>query len=380
MPKRRPVILDGNPYVLDHEPMSAATIFEKVGGNTGNMAFRYGVTKSLVGPALLNLGNTSSAIRAAGDIVVLPLANQLGKHMKLGPAAERLRAIDLPILGIGLGAQADSFAQDIELDPGTQSWLQELATRSPSSHPNIGARGPYTKDQIGKLGFGNAVAVTGCPSNFISGDPNLAAKIAAGFAKPPRRIAVAAGIPYDKALTDIERQLADIVTLTDGAYIVQHGMEMIELACREFDTMSADRLELCRKYIMPLATLDEFKTWCRRYAYAFSDVRPWMDFVRRFDFVVGTRFHGAMLAIQAGVPAACIAHDSRTLEMCQTMQIPVCHYKDITVPLTRYNVMEFFKFDAEAYTETRRSLCATYVDILKAAELEPAQGLLRLLS
>nr|WP_256476194.1 polysaccharide pyruvyl transferase family protein [Siccirubricoccus soli] len=329
---------------------------------------------------MLNLGNSPSTIRGAGDIIVLPLANQLGRHMKLGGAAERLQAIDLPIIGIGLGAQATSYEQDVELDPGTRSWLEQLATRAPSDHPNIGARGPYTKEQIAKLGFGSAATVTGCPSNFICGDAKLGDRLAAGFAKTPKRIAVAAGIPYIAQLADIERQLADIVTLTDGAYIVQHGLEMIELACREFDTMASDKLELCRSYIQPLSSMDEFKAWCSRFAFAFSDVRPWMDFVRRFDFVVGTRFHGAMLAIQAGVPAACIAHDSRTLEMCQTMQIPVCHYKDINVPLTRYNIMDFFKFDAEAYTETRRRLCGAFVDILKAAELDVAPGVLRLLN
>ncbi|WP_187830149.1 polysaccharide pyruvyl transferase family protein [Siccirubricoccus phaeus] len=365
--------------MLDHEPMSAGTIFERVGGNTGNLAFRYGVARSLSGPALLYLGNSPSAIRNAGDIVVLPLANQLGRHMKLGPAAERLRAIDLPVLGLGLGAQADSYEQDIVLDAGTRAWLEELASRAPTAHPNIGLRGDYTRAQVAKLGLGNAVTVTGCPSNFISGDPALATKLAAGFRRRPRRIAVAAGIPHVAQLAAIEHDLADIVTLTDGAYIVQHGIEMIELACREFDSMTPERLELCRNYIAPLSTTEEFRTWCSRYAYAFADVRQWMDFLRRFDFVVGTRFHGAMLAIQAGVPAACIAHDSRTLEMCQTMQIPVCHYKDINGPLTRHNVMDYFRFDAEAYTETRRRLCASYVGVLQAADLEVSANVLRLI-
>jgi polysaccharide pyruvyl transferase WcaK-like protein len=52
---------------------------------------------------------------------------------------------------------------------------------------------------------------------------------------------------------------------------------------------------------------------------AFFDVTIWLDFLKRFDFVVGTRIYGAMLAMQVGIPAAVIAHDSGTYEMCTTM-------------------------------------------------------------
>ena len=51
--------------------------------------------------------------------------------------------------------------------------------------------------------------------------------------------------------------------------------------------------------------------------------------MRKFDFVVGPRFHGVMLAMQAGIPGGVIAHDSRTLELCQTMGIPVRDHKEI---------------------------------------------------
>jgi hypothetical protein len=380
MSKKRPIILDGNPYVLGHEAASAQTIFERTGGNTGNLAFRYGVARSLVAPTFLPLGAAPNVIERAGDVIVLPLANQLGKHTKLDSAYGRLSKIDLPVLGLGLGAQAENFDKDIELSDGTRAWLQEIAARAPARHPNIGVRGAYTQNQIGKMGMDAAVTVTGCPSNFISTEPDLGVRVAAGFKRKPLRIAVAAGIPHLPQLASIERHLADIVTLTEGAYIVQHGVEMIELACREFDSMSPERLELCRKYIAPTSHAGEFQAWCAKFAWAFSDVRQWMDFVRRFDFVVGTRFHGAMLAIQAGVPAACIAHDSRTMEMCQTMEIPVCHAKDITAPLTRHTIMDYFKFDAEAYTETRRRLGKAYVGILQAADLEVAPSLVSLVS
>ena len=319
--------------------------------------------------AHLELGSPIDQIRAAGDVVVLPLANQLGKHTDLGQAAARLAAINLPVIGIGLGAQAGSPDMDVQITEGTRAWLQVISKLRPDDGPNIGVRGAYTLEQLGKLGFPDLGVVVGCPSNFINLEADIATAVEVGFARPPRRIAVAAGIPYIPSLAHIERDLADVVTLTGGAYIVQHGLEMLQLARREFAKMGEGKLEAAHNYIMPNRTTAEFCSWCERYAYAHYDARSWMDFLRRFDFVVGTRFHGIMLAIQAGVPGACIAHDSRTIEMCETMGIPVRHYSEIDGEITQHNVRDYFHFDSAAYTEKRHKLLDAYVSLLTRADM-----------
>jgi len=373
----RPVILGGAPYIYDYYRKTAAILLDETGGNTGNLAFRYAIANQLAAPAILPWHAPIQDIRAAGDVIVLPLANQLGAHTQLGPQVDRLEQIGLPIVGLGLGAQAKSAEDDIVLDPGTKLWLETLVKHSPTSRPNLGVRGPYTAAQIAKQGFPNATEVTGCPSNFINTQDDIARAVAAGWKRKIRHVAVAAGIPYIPSLAEIERSLAQIVTATGGAYIVQHGIEMLRLARREFDQMGPDVFALCKKYISPTSTDDEFKTWCRTYAYAFFDIRVWMDFLRRFDFVVGTRIHGVMLAIQAGVPAGCIAHDSRTMELCTTMAVPVRHFADIKAPLTCDNLLDYFEFDPEKYRETRRSLCSNYLSILASAGVRPSEGLLR---
>src|SRR4029077_19715213 len=120
-----------------------------------------------------------------------------------------------------------------------------------------------TKDQIEKYGIDTAVVI-GCPSNFIGGD-EITERIAAGFKQRPRVIAVTAGIPHQPTLSTLEQKLARIVTATGGAYIVQHGIEMLQLARREFDQMAPHTLELCRKYIWPDKSMAEFTLWCRQY-------------------------------------------------------------------------------------------------------------------
>jgi hypothetical protein len=372
---RRPVIVGGNPYIMDYHRKSAQELFDETGGNSGNLAFMFGVANQLVNPKFLPLATPPAEIRRQGDIIVLPLANQLGKHTDLGNAADRLAEINLPVIGVGLGAQTDSKDNDVVLTAGTKKWLETIAQLAPSDFANIGVRGEYTKSQIARFGFEGSALVTGCPSNFINVNTNIIDKISKGYKSKPRNVAVTAGIPFIPALSRIEQDLADMVSVTGGAYIVQHGLQMLQIARNEFDSMPADVLELCRNYIAPSKKADEFITWCRQHAYAFYDVRAWMDFVKRFDFVVGTRFHGAMLAIQAGVPAACIAHDSRTQEMCETMGIPVCHYKEIQGGLTLNNIFDYFSFDEENFRNRRQRLCGAYVSIFDSADVEITKGL-----
>lgn len=355
---------------------SAEALFNDTGGNSGNLAFLYALVIHLPSSTpILHWGASPEQIRSAGDILVLPLANQLGSHTNLEHAAERLRLFDLPILGIGLGAQADVQSVDVTLQQGTMDWLKALAEGAPSGNPNVGVRGAYTKGQIERHGFEHTAVVTGCPSNFINMSDDVGARVSRGFEKKPERIGVMAGIPFIPKLAKLEQDLSTIVTETGGAYIVQHGLEMLRLARNEFDLIKPETLELCRSYIMPSLNPSQFRLWCRQYAYAFYDARMWMDFVTRFDFVVGTRFHGAMLAIQAGVPAACITHDSRTQEMCQTMGVPSCHYSDIDVPLTKDNIMDFFSFDADKYRSTRSDLLGRYTKIYQDADVPISPGL-----
>lgn len=367
---RRPVILAGSARIEDIFVKDTSTLFDEVGGNTGNLAFRYGLASHTKDVLFSHWDAPVDDIRAAADILLLPLANQLGAHTDLGHQADRIEAFGLPVVGIGLGAQATSAEVDITLTPGTERWLRTLIAHAPSDSPNVGVRGAYTQAQIAKLGLGDKVAVTGCPSNFINMHDDVAKQLAEGHSLSPRHVAVTAGIPYIPSLSGLEQQLAGLVSETGGAYIVQHGKEMLHLARGEFDALAPETLEVCRAYIRPDLGLADFQTWCRRYAYAFFDVPGWLDFLRRFDFVVGTRFHGAMLAMQVGVPAAVIAHDSRTFEMCMTMGVPVRFHTEIDVPLTSQNLPELFTFDPDAFLAKRRALHHTYSQILRDAQIE----------
>ena len=372
---RRPIILAGSPRIEDVYLKDTATLFDETGGNTGNLAFRYGLASHGRDVLFSHWDAPVQELRAAADVLLLPLANQLGPHTDLGHLADRIEDIGLPVVGIGLGAQAASAGVDVSLTEGTERWLRTMIAHAPSDRPNVGVRGAYTQAQIARLGLGDKVSVTGCPSNFINMHDDLGKKLAERFAATPQQVAVTAGIPWIPRLRELEHSLAQLATDTGGAYVVQHGKEMLHLARNEFDVLGEERLELCRDYIRPELDLAAFRAWCRHNAYAFFDVPGWMDFLQRFDFVVGTRFHGAMLALQAGVPAGVIAHDSRTFEMCTTMGVPVRMDTDVEGALTAERLPELFPFDADAYLEKRRTLHGAYSQILLDAQIDTVDPL-----
>jgi hypothetical protein len=54
----------------------------------------------------------------------------------------------------------------------------------------------------------------------------------------------------------------------------------------------------------------------------YLDPRTWVHDLQRADFSFGTRIHGNIAALIAGVPAFVLAHDSRTLELARALDIP----------------------------------------------------------
>ena len=150
---------------------------------------------------------------------------------------------------------------------------------------------------------------------------------------------------------------------------------MIRLSRSEFEDIDAKTLNLLNRYIRPKLSPADFKLWCRRNAVSFIDAASWMEALRNVDFVVGPRFHGVMLAMQAGTPGGVIAHDSRTLEMCQTMQIPVRHYKDIEGAITVDGLRSLFAFDPRAYGARRIELGSRTIDILRSGGVDPAPAM-----
>lgn len=365
---------------VDSYRRSSEYLFRKSGANTGNFAFVQALWQHLSPHVEIFPWEASpDVIRERCSIIVMACANQLGPHSNLEQLAIMFERAKLPIIAIGLGAQAKELGAAVELTAGTRRWLEVIAGQAPSKAPNIGVRGAFSQEQVERSGVHDRAVVTGCPSNLINPDPTLPTALEVRYrGNRVERVAVPAGLHHWAKLRVLERALADIVELTSGLYVAQSEIDMIRMARGEWDEMEPATFQNIRAYIRPALSDDAFRLWCKRYATCFADATSWMKSMRNFDFVAGPRFHGVMLAMQAGTPGGVIAHDSRTLEMCETMEIPVRMHDDMPAEFQASDLPALFEFRAAAYDRRRQELAGQYADMLISAGIKPNEGLLGL--
>ena len=370
---RRPIVFGLRDSIPESPFLNSREVSRLSGGNAGNFAFTAAIRRQLVGwgdPVSLGWRATPKQLRAAGEICVIPGANKLGTHADMGKIAERIEDADMPTVVISLGAQSSIDYRIPKLPAGTLRWLRAIVDRAPMDYDNVGVRGQFTRRVLAEYGFAK-VRVLGCPSLFLNPSARLGRLLERNAAEPPRHIAVAAGGPKWRHLARIEQSLTRMVTATNGAYICQRPFVMTAMARGEFDGLSPTELERCRVYVDRDMSMPDFLLWMRHHAVVFYDALAWMEFLRGFDFVVGTRIHGVMLGIQVGVPGLCIVSDSRTRELCETMDVPHVFARDYLRGLGRDQLYGLFqeRFDASRFDANRRRLAASYCTFLHANRL-----------
>jgi hypothetical protein len=187
-----------SPYLPDAAYLSADELSQQSGGNTGNLMFCHSVSRMTgAGPKAVPWGAPLDQLDPLADLLVLPLANQLGAHVDLGVLAEKRARQKIPMVGLGLGAQGPIHGVDAAAIPqGTWKWLRVILERSIDGKPNMALRGEETLRVIRGQGLADGCVVTGCPSNFINPSATLGREISRRRTRPVKRISVPAGNPF----------------------------------------------------------------------------------------------------------------------------------------------------------------------------------------
>lgn len=374
-----PFIFGLNSSITDSPFLNTKKLSDRVGGNTGNLAFHHAIDSHLGGNRpVVGWDEPVDTINARGDLCVIPCANQLGPHLVIDSLQPKIEKFNMPVLAIGLGAESSRDMAIPKVPEPTLRWVEAMGNKSLSNYPNISTRGAFSWKVLDHYGLGRFATPLGCPSLFINPTKLLGKQIELNI-KHPKRIAVTAGHFWWTHLATLEQSLFQMALCTDGAYVGQSPTEMIALTRGEASSLPSQVLDDCRAFAAPSMDAAEFANWMTIRGAAFFDVPSWMEFYRRFDFVVGTRIHGVILALQVGIPALCIAHDSRTLELCQTMMVPHVTADKVVGGITRDSLIRLLNFDAISFDENRISLCHKYIDFLKNNGISPASSLLSII-
>ncbi len=366
------IAIIGNPgYVKQSFLKSSEEIFKEVGLNTGNLAFWYAVNshiendKTYFGwefdPLYLNKNF---------DRVIFIGANQLNPAWDMSNLANKFVKLTIPLIVIGLGAQAEFGHDVLDQQDGTVKFMEAIAEKS----TNISVRGALTKSVFKKYDIDN-VKITGCPSNFINPYKDIAKLSNPKNFTPKKKIVFNIDIVHKlrnflPLVTDWSRGLDDFICVS------QAPLNIVQASRSKDINNEKELLTNIRNLLLPGATLSYTASFVNETFKAYFNAEMWMEELLHYDFSIGTRMHGNMLAFQMGIPTVFVAHDERVLEMFQTMKLPYVMIDDIYKYKNLKNISNHVIYDENIYKETRQKLCQEYVSILEENSLSINPSLL----
>ncbi|GAA2928901.1 polysaccharide pyruvyl transferase family protein [Kitasatospora cinereorecta] len=288
--------------------------------NAGNLIFSDAAHKLLTTPrtevfsnGIRTVASEAARINEEYDAFVVPLANAFRPTFErpLQRMTQLIKKLRIPVVVLGVGAQADlayNASRLKPMEPTVREFVTEVLNRSAS----IGVRGEFTEQYLKGMGFRD-VEVIGCPSMFMHGDTFRVEKKAEALT-PESRISV------------------------NGSHsaVRSHGLDAIIRRAHEryphlrFVGQNLLEAELLhwRETANPIGALTAMPTHPSHPMYREGKVRlyvdpaTWISDLREFDFSFGSRIHGNIAALLAGVPSTVLCSDSRTLELCRYFGIP----------------------------------------------------------
>lgn len=364
---------------LGHVPglpfVDTAKAMQKVGNNCGNLVFQYAVANLIDEPIRvvgLDIPWTPERIQDTCRVLVIPSANFLREHLDFSHYVNFLERANLPLVFLGLGAQADDFEKkSFDFHPSILRLLDLIRERS----PKVSIRGEFTARVLERYGVDH-FEVTGCPSNFINPAPDFPDMIARKLVQPPRSFITHADEPWPKKpiKKEVERRLVSW-TQEGRSIMVQQSVPGMIKYLRQNNPFSTDDVpdgfeeSLC-KTLMPDGDLEAFREFIAVKVRTYYAVDQWLEDSSHFDFSVGLRLHGNMVAWQSGTPALWITHDSRTHELSDTMALPSIRIDDFLENCkTVEDAWNKVVFDPIAYGKRRDVLLGRLQDILATANV-----------
>lgn len=245
------------------------------------------------------------------DRFVIPLANAFRSSFvpQLDRLTEVIRRVDVPVTVLGVGAQFGLRAGVEDAPSDVRASVKGFVAAVLDRSPSIGVRGEFTRAFLLDLGFtDDQIDVIGCPSLYgFGGDGALASR--------PRldegsRLAVT----YSPYLRDIGPFVHDVTSAFPRSYVVPQTVEALALMLWGEPTRFAEKSDLPESSAHALYRSDRMRF--------FVDASTWIDTLRDRELVVGTRIHGTIAGLLAGVPSILVAHDSRTRELAEFHSIP----------------------------------------------------------
>ncbi len=288
--------------------------------NAGNLIFSDAAHKLLSTPRTEVSSNGIRADPSAAerineeyDVFVVPLANAFRPSFErpLKRMTQLIKKLRIPVVVLGVGAQADlkyNAARLKPMEPTVREFVTEVLNRSAS----VGVRGEFTEQYLNAMGFRD-VEVIGCPSMFMNGETFTLEKRVEALTSESR-------ISVNGSHSAVRSHGLDAIIRQAHAryphlrFVGQNLLEAELLHWRETAHPTGAQTSMPTHPSHPMYQEGKVRLYV--------DPATWIRELRAFDFSFGSRIHGNIAALLAGVPSTVLCSDSRTLELCRYFAIP----------------------------------------------------------
>lgn len=271
------------------------------------------------------------------DMVICPQANLFSKIFSktIVSFTNVFKKIKIPVYMIACGAQADSYDHLEELVDSIGDVSKKLIETIYGTGGEFALRGYFTKEFFDRLGNNSAV-VTGCPSIYQMGR-NLF-------------------ITNEKVKREEFKPLfngnavKECYSFPNSIYIDQETF-FYYLYDKSLINKS-DSIDLYR--LIKFYGYDMLNLLCSNRVKLFVSMNEWFNFIKSngFNFSCGSRIHGNIMPILAGVPSMIYPCDSRVREIAEFYSIPLydnSKNKDVYEQYLRADYTEFNKGFGEKF-------------------------------
>ena len=343
-----------------------------INGNSGNLLFSNSVTRALmIEDAQVDHIKTNrtfseeeiTEFNEKYDAFVIPLANafRISFVSELKHLTELVNALDIPCVVASVGYQSeigDDYGQNTELDDAVRDFVKAVLEKSAI----IGLRGEYTASYMEHLGYkrDREFTVVGCPSMFKWGD--YLPPVKPLNLTPDSRINVNCKVTLPSKIQDYiwNGVCRDI---PDHWYIPQNLYEL-----KMF--YAAIPFKYCMKVKIPQSYPGDFshELYKEDRVRGFVTEQAWLDFLSKGELNFGTRIHGNICGVLAGIPVFIAAPDIRVLELANYHNIPHTTIEELDSSKSIFELLE--NVDFESVHKGHEERFAHYHDFLKQNGLE----------
>ncbi|GGA78523.1 polysaccharide pyruvyl transferase [Neiella marina] len=318
--------------VRNVEKYTVSELFKRAGANTGNFLF-VSALRNILGQEK-HIYDHQADIKyeqESFDYIAMSAANWINPDVDLTRTVDFIESTDLPCLLVGLGAQVNFGEKPPKLKKGTERFLKVVSERC----KHISVRGPHTQEVLEHYGVTNTW-VTGCPSivganlafdpSVINVDVNIQLKdvILQGTRHDDNN-----KVFSDKLVDQINLSIYRTAFKRRSPLLLQSELPDIYHALGRLNNEKL--IEKSKGFLEKVynAPLNEVSPYLKESAMIFWDVDLWFNELSKFKYLIGNRIHGVVSGLLSGVPSVLLAHDYRTLELAETMNIPHVDLRDL---------------------------------------------------